>query len=311
MAFAYPKLTKEQEDNVLKDIGYSRQQLENDKLALREWLNEQAHFPPCSKKECDAFLVNYLVGCKGSLEKVKRKLDFYYSMRGHDELFTNRGTLDYVKSAEKFQYVTVMPRPTPDGYIAFQIGLRIYDVDKYVMIDAIKRVLLVSEWVLRQGTGITRGVIYLLDGKGFSAAHSMQLTLPKIKTLVAWLTQACPARPKRFVVINVDSFLESIVNTLIMPLLSEKLKQRAVFTRDGNFTKYIDGVEFRPTSDGEEESEIVTLAKECTKRLTADIKDVLPTLDETTDESKRPKLHGYTNNPHFGAFGSIKHLVTD
>uniref|UniRef100_A0A0A9Z8P0 Alpha-tocopherol transfer protein n=1 Tax=Lygus hesperus TaxID=30085 RepID=A0A0A9Z8P0_LYGHE len=311
MPFKYPQLSVEQEDDVLKDIGYSRQQLESDKLVMRAWMDEQPHFPESCKKESDAFLVNYLVGCKGSLETVKTKLDCYYSMRGHGDLFTNRDTLDYLKSAATFQYVAVMPKPSPEGYIVTMVGLWTDDVDKYIMNDAIKRIILVHEWGLRQGSGIIRGVVFLLDGKGFSATHTMQLTLSTIKSIVAWLTQACPMRPHRFIVINVEPLLESIANTVIMPLLPEKIKRRAIFTRDEDFKKYLDNIEFLPTCYGGKESDKVTLANDCIEALIAGMKDILPTLGESTDESKRPKIDGYTNNPHFGAFGSIKNLVTD
>ena len=64
------------------------QDIERDVALIREWLETQPHLP---KDMDDQRLKTFLRGCKFSMEKVKRKLDMYYTMRNAvPEFFANR-----------------------------------------------------------------------------------------------------------------------------------------------------------------------------------------------------------------------------
>lgn len=80
----------------------SAEEISKDVAAIREWLNTQPHLP---KDMDDGRLRTFLRGCKFSLEKVKTKLDMYYTMRNAvPEFFADRDisraelslVLDYV-----------------------------------------------------------------------------------------------------------------------------------------------------------------------------------------------------------------------
>jgi hypothetical protein len=60
--------------------------------AIREWLKKTPHLR-C--RQDDQFLVAFLRGCKYRLERVKEKLDMYYTVRSAlPEITTNRDPLD-------------------------------------------------------------------------------------------------------------------------------------------------------------------------------------------------------------------------
>lgn len=62
--------------------------IDRDVAAIKKWLTTQPHLP---RDMDDARLRTFLRGCKFSLEKVKKKLDMYYTMRNMcPEFFTNR-----------------------------------------------------------------------------------------------------------------------------------------------------------------------------------------------------------------------------
>lgn len=62
--------------------------IDRDIKLIREWLDTQPHLP---KDMDDGRLATFLRGCKFSLEKVKKKLDMYYTMRNAvPEFFANR-----------------------------------------------------------------------------------------------------------------------------------------------------------------------------------------------------------------------------
>ncbi|KAL0132814.1 hypothetical protein PUN28_000494 [Cardiocondyla obscurior] len=55
---------------------------------IKEWLAKQPHLP---KFNDDQRIMTFLRGCKFSLEKCKRKLDMYFTMRAVvPEFFSNR-----------------------------------------------------------------------------------------------------------------------------------------------------------------------------------------------------------------------------
>lgn len=76
--------------------------IERDVTIIREWLNRQPHLP---KDMDDGRLRTFLRGCKFSLEKVKKKLDMYYTMRNAvPEFFANRD-VDRPELSEVFNFV--------------------------------------------------------------------------------------------------------------------------------------------------------------------------------------------------------------
>jgi hypothetical protein len=62
-----------------------------DLAAIKDWLIMSPHLNACTD---DQFLVAFLRGCKYSMERVKEKLDIYYTMRtAIPELMDNRDPL--------------------------------------------------------------------------------------------------------------------------------------------------------------------------------------------------------------------------
>ena len=69
---------------------------------IKEWLQKQPHLP---KNFDDPCILTFLRGCKFSLEKTKRKLDMYFSMRtAIPEFFCNRN----VRNPELVQIMKAM-----------------------------------------------------------------------------------------------------------------------------------------------------------------------------------------------------------
>lgn len=96
--------TPQQRVNIREELREPEnpEEIERDIKLLREWLDTQPHLP---KDMDDGRLRTFLRGCKFSLEKVKKKLDMYYTMRNAiPEFFSNRDinreelsiVLDYV-----------------------------------------------------------------------------------------------------------------------------------------------------------------------------------------------------------------------
>ncbi|KAF6200255.1 hypothetical protein GE061_006558 [Apolygus lucorum] len=310
MSFYYP--TKDEEDKILKEIGYSRSQLERDIPSLRLWLQEQIHLPESRLKENDVFLSNFLVGCKGSIEQAKRKLDHYYSMRGKGEAFMNRSTFDYVDSVEKYVTIVDLPKPTPEGNCIALTHMTNDDVEMYNGVDTLKKMLLLFELKLRT-IPIAGQHIYILDAANYSMSHFLKLPPTALRSFTSFFQEAYPVRVKKILVTNVPQVLATAINTVIVPFLSKKLKDRFHVTSDP-IHKAFEHVEVLPKDiEGGKGPALADLGSAWAKTLKTSqiIKDLLPQLSEEADESKRPQLKNGINDPYFGLHGSIKALVLD
>uniref|UniRef100_A0A0A9ZD49 Elongation factor G n=1 Tax=Lygus hesperus TaxID=30085 RepID=A0A0A9ZD49_LYGHE len=232
MNFYYP--TKDEEDKILKEIGYSRSQLERDIPALRLWLQEQVHLPESRLKENDIFLSNFLVGCKGSVETAKRKMDHYYSLRGKGEAFTNRDTFAYVDSVSKYLAMVDIPKPTPEGNCISMTQLLVDDVDQYDGVDTLKKMTLMFELKLRT-VPISGQHIYILDAHNYTMAHFLKLPPSALRTFTSFFQVGFQALEiifqKQLLVRKVKSF---IVHRAFAPH-SVHYSQKQVFTKVGRY----------------------------------------------------------------------------
>lgn len=62
----------------IDELGEDPKRLPEDVEALRAWIKQQPHL---KVRNDDQFLVQFLRGCKYSLENVKQKFDYYYTVR--------------------------------------------------------------------------------------------------------------------------------------------------------------------------------------------------------------------------------------
>lgn len=71
-----------------EEINEVPERIPKDIETLRRWINQTPHL---RSRQDDQFLLAFLRGCKYSLEKAKKKLDLFYTIRHHTpELISNR-----------------------------------------------------------------------------------------------------------------------------------------------------------------------------------------------------------------------------
>lgn len=75
-----------------EELNEDESRIQDDIDALRNWMIKQPHLRGRTES---SFLVAFLRGSKFSLEKAKKKIDFYYTMRDLvPEIFRNRSAVD-------------------------------------------------------------------------------------------------------------------------------------------------------------------------------------------------------------------------
>uniref|UniRef100_A0A0K8T2K9 CRAL-TRIO domain-containing protein n=1 Tax=Lygus hesperus TaxID=30085 RepID=A0A0K8T2K9_LYGHE len=303
-------LTIEQEDRILKDIVYSRSQLRPDIVQLREWLKKQEHLPLCRLKESDTFLSNFLVGCKGSMETAKRKLDFYYTLRGKGDVFINRDTPEYLDTCNSFAAVIQLPKNTSDGSRVYLARLTNANVDAFSPIAYLKTGLLLLEHRLRND-GILGGETYFIDCSNLTLRHFFKISPTEIRAFLSFFLEANPLRVKKIIIASAPPVLAAAINNIFLPFISLKIRERYMISNEP-LEKIVDCVEMLPSDyEGGKEKSLADLADEWKATLKNTLSGLSKQLQEGVDENRRPTVEGGIPNPYFGLNGSIKSLVVD
>lgn len=80
-----------------EDLNEDPEKIDEALKTIREWIEVTPHL---KARTDDQFLVAFLRGCRYNLEKTKKKLDLFYTLRTHiPELMLDRDPLDHKLNA--------------------------------------------------------------------------------------------------------------------------------------------------------------------------------------------------------------------
>lgn len=226
----------------------SAEAIDRDVAAIKEWLEKQPHLPKDMGKEKhsirflrnvvininkylmmadDGRLRTFLRGCKFSPEKVKQKLDMYYTMRNAvPEFFSNRD-MNRPELAQIMDIVDMPPLPglTPNGRRV--VCLRAVDKGNLPdnVADGMKLAMMIGDIrLLEEKVGVA-GDVYILDASVASPVHFAKFTPALVKKFLVCVQEAYPVKLKEVHVINISPIVDTIVN-FVKPFLKEKIRDR-------------------------------------------------------------------------------------
>lgn len=235
-------LNPELQKKAIEELNEDPERIEKDLAAFREWIKKSAHIT--SRDHDDQFLVNFLRGCKYSLEKAKQKYDLFHTLKTHvPELTRNRDPLsDKVLAAIKLGVGIPLPNlENPDGprYILVRTGC--YDGSKFKIEDIIKVSNMIGEMMMREDDNYAiAGTIGILDFTGISMSHFLQFNPTFIKKMTMIQQDAMPVRQKASHFVNMPSIALTVFN-LFQSFTNEKNKKRVRISIerkiDGSFSK--------------------------------------------------------------------------
>ncbi|XP_014241315.1 alpha-tocopherol transfer protein-like [Cimex lectularius] len=283
-------LTKEQEEAILHKAGYTATKLAEDVAVIREWLDQQEHLPPSRKNENDAFITNFLLGCKGKLSSCKKKLDAYYSLRSHyGQLFSDRNPEDLEPSLQYLEAMTI-PKPTEDGC---RINVAVLTDQEFNFEACLKRILLVLEIRLRS-EAIYAGDYIISDVGMFLPKHIFKVSIPLLHQFLQFALKAIPYRLKGLIFFNTSYLFEVGINRFLKPFLKAQIAKRVYMYSEGKeiLRKHFD-VSFLPKEFGGATYEIKPLSEYWLEEGKAWKEWFLTDGSELTDESKRPQNQSY------------------
>lgn len=287
-----------------EDVDTRQSDLEH----IKEWLLKQPHFPDTWDENR---MMTFLRGCKFSLEKTKKKLDMYFTMRtACPEFFSNRD-IDTPELQRIVQLANVPPLPglTPDGKRIIVMRAKEKDFETPPLADAAKLVLMIGDVRLAaEETGVA-GDVYILDASVATANHFAKISPSTAKKFLVCVQQAYPVKLKEVHVVNVSPLVDTIVQW-VKPFLKEKIRNRIHLHSSFDTLHAMVPKDILPEEYGGTAGKLQDFHDAWMKKLEEYAPWFKSQEDVKADESKRPgKPTNYDDL--FGLDGSFRQLKID
>ncbi|KAM3963871.1 alpha-tocopherol transfer protein-like [Aphomia sociella] len=204
---------------------------DQDLATIKDWLRKQPHLPDEWE---DGPLLTFLRGSSFSLEKCKRKLDMYFTMRAAcPEFFTNRDAtkpdLDELLNAK----VQGPPLPglTLNGRrVTICRGVQ-PNLDSQQITDTLKLALMIGDVRLIEEKEGVAGDVYILDAAVLGPSLLAKLSPSTVKKFMICVQEAYPVKLKEVHIVNTSPIVERFIN-FVKPFLKEKIRKRIFFHKD-------------------------------------------------------------------------------
>ncbi|CAB3360784.1 Hypothetical predicted protein [Cloeon dipterum] len=305
---------------------------------IKEWLALQPHLPPFEgKKEIitnllftifshnhkknfvtssflpidDDRILTFLRGCKHSSEKVKKKLDMYFSMRAAvPEFYAERDPQS--ESLQKVWtevHMPPLPGLTSEGNRVIWMCSAQPELNISSASTAMKLALMIGDLRLKLEEHGVAGDVYVLDAAHATAQQFAKFTPAIIRKFLISVQEAYPVRLRQVHVININPLVDVIFN-FVKPLLKEKIKNRIHFhSKMDTFYKIVPA-EMCPTEYGGQGGSLKDISGNWKKTVEENRQWFLDQETVKADETRRPgKQMNY--DELFGASGSFRKLNID
>lgn len=294
--------------HIRKELNEDVNTREKDLEHIKDWLKKQPHLPDTWD---EARLMTFLRGCKFSLEKCKRKLDMYFTMRAAvPEFFKDRDVnRPELKAIAKLGQGPPLPGLTPEGRRVICMRGLTKDVETPNLADAMKLALMVGDIRLAAEEVGVAGDVYVLDASVVSPQHFARVSPAIVKKFLVCVQEAYPVKLKEVHVVNVSPLVDTIINW-VKPFLKEKIRNRIYVHSDlESLYKWIPK-NVLPEEYGGTAGKLAEFNEQWIKKL----EEYTPWFKEQenikADESKRPgKPTNYDDL--FGLDGSFRQLSID
>ncbi|XP_045539306.1 alpha-tocopherol transfer protein-like [Papilio machaon] len=208
------------------ELNEDPKQTPEDIKHLREWIIKQTHL---KARTDDQWLVAMLRGCKFSLERVKEKLDLYYTLRTTSPEVTLRlkPTQPTFINFLRLGTCIILPKAKTGLHprvILIRAGR--YDPEKNSVADIMCILYyMVQILVMEDDSATVIGTKIVVDYEGTTLNHLVQANVTLLRKIVAVSQDSLPLRLKGSHHLNVPSGIETIFK-LVSAFISEKAKQR-------------------------------------------------------------------------------------
>ncbi|KAE8741773.1 hypothetical protein FOCC_FOCC012721 [Frankliniella occidentalis] len=108
------QLSEEQELQLYKKWETTPEATRRDAVTLREWLQKQPHLPKLTEEE-DDWLCRYLLACKNSLERAKRRIEYFFTVQAMWPDYFNAPSVEVGMAFADYMWGGPLPKMLEDG----------------------------------------------------------------------------------------------------------------------------------------------------------------------------------------------------
>ncbi|XP_061395848.1 retinol-binding protein pinta-like [Musca vetustissima] len=255
-------LPEELQKVAINELGEVPERIPEDLFAFKQWIKQQPHL---KARMNDQFLVQFLRGCKYSLEKAKKKIDIFYSMKTKYPEYFNMTDVDDPLFRKLHNTGFFIPLPSPLNGHGPRIIMSRFKADPTVFApqhffqycDGSVEMMLMND-----PYACIYGVILVIDFAEATASHLLPFTINMAKQNAIYYEKAFPVRVKTFCFINLSKYAQQFLN-LLLPHMSEKFRKRFILC-GSEWSKHIP-LEYMPTDYGGKNGCLEELCREYAK----------------------------------------------
>lgn len=302
---------EEQQIAIFEEINETTNtKLEENIRIIKQWIENQPHLP---HNYDERILPTVIRGCKHQLERVKSKLDCYYTSKTlMPELFQQRDvTLPELQIIKQQFEITVLPRLTPSGCrITYQCLTK--DFNKVDLKNVIKIMLMIGDIRLIE-EGPISGDIFIYDLGSVTSSGIAKIINPYMKKGLSFTQNALPQRLKEIHLVNCPSYAETAINFVKM-FMKPKIRNRFQVhsSMESLFQKI--PIEYFPSDFGGNEKSLISLQDDWWKKLENYCSYFEKQESVHSDESKRTQQNNHGADicsDVYGTVGSFHKLNID
>ncbi|XP_022824632.1 alpha-tocopherol transfer protein-like [Spodoptera litura] len=255
---------------------------------FKDWLHKQPHLPHVVD---DILLLRFLTCCRFSLERAKRTIDLFFTIRANaPDLFCKRDPWSS-EIQRVFEITDMLPLPqrTKENYQVFIYRLNNPNLDLFNFVDAVKTFFMLADTRITENHDIPKGEIPIFDAANVSLRFIGKVNLSALRKYMMYTQEAMPIRLKQVHVINAPSYINKIYG-LCKPFLKTEVAKLIQFHEPNTDTLYKDvPQELLPTEFGGKAGSIESIKRVWIKKIEAK-RDWFLANDKlwAIDESRRP-----------------------
>ncbi|XP_063628787.1 alpha-tocopherol transfer protein-like [Cydia splendana] len=208
-------------EQLLNDLGVDPGSLDDKLRTIHGWYQKEPHLP--AGQLHDQFIARLLVMRKFSIEKVKKKIDNYYSVRPKmPELLGNRDLMDpnLIKYIKDGFWIT-LPRKTQENHRV--TILRVQYNEGVSVLDFTKVLTMIVDYRMWNDSVLGEQVIF--DYSNVTLPLALQFTPVFIQRAIYYFTECLGPNLKGIHIVNLPPFAEYILSA-VKKVLKPKVVQR-------------------------------------------------------------------------------------
>ncbi|XP_047999104.1 alpha-tocopherol transfer protein-like [Leguminivora glycinivorella] len=211
-------------ENFFLEHGFSPDYVQDMIRAVHEWYNKEPHLP--AGQIHDQMIARLLIARKFSIERVKQKIDNYFTVRHKmPELLRNRDPMaPHLNKVLKSGFWIILPQKTPENHRVTMF--RAPYSEGVIISDCFKAIFMMIDYRIWNDSVIFEQIIFDYSNATFLPTVMKQLTPALIWKTVHYLSECLSPNIKGIHIINLPSIAAHALNfikKMIKPKVAERI----------------------------------------------------------------------------------------